>query len=1047
MTGSAREKILARLKEDLIGPHEPEEIIQGRPSDTYLTGILWPVHVQMAQEEDEKLDSQTSGSSDESSSGGEEELPYRGLIKPSTAGLSFAVSSGNTPPEIIVSVDFAVYELQREPLNKEFMQEKGASKDKTPSWKRKSIFIPEIGIRVDQGSDSLSLEKYGAPPGIFLNVRKVPWNGNFLVTLTLVNSQQGEGAEDRETIERKTLFQTRLTVSPGLETRLIARPSRRPVTDEDDRSSALLYRNVREYAVGHTCSASWEEAGESEEVKRVSTEWLPEVIVNSVSPNGDPCFERLYAADGFDPLSAEWLSKLDENHLGNALEMIPQIYGHWLEKQRERLSEIPEEFREQASVNLSVCRTVQQRMTNGAREISVNRAKAEAFRLANAAISLQHEWSGKKEEGMVFRWRPFQLGFLLLAANSTVDTEDSYRNTMDLLWFPTGGGKTEAYLGLVAYLIFYRRLSEKDSAEGKARVNAIMRYTLRTLTTQQFERAAALIFSCEMLRRRKNGECGFPILGKAPVSIGLWVGGEATQNRFQDVPANPMDATGVTPAQILFCPACHGKITWERFADRRSVEARCRNSNCDLFHETEPLPVWTVDEDVYLKKPSLVIGTVDKFAQITRQVKIKDFFGIGENPPDLIIQDELHLISGPLGTIAGLYEVAIDRLFSTSFSRPKIIGSTATIRRAKDQVRALFDRDTCQFPPPVLDAENSGFAVIDAESPGRLYCAVTTVGRSAKFTLQAVASSLLQSASGAFDDVGTRDPYWTLVSYFNSIRELGGALVLMQDDVRKSMDLVAKIRNEETRAVDLVEEMTSRRKQAEIRDLLQLLGIRSHDDGAVDALLATNMLSVGVDIPRLGLMLVNGQPKGISEYIQATSRVGRGSIPGLIVSVLNNAKPRDRSHYETFCTWHRSLYRDVEVTSVTPFASRARDKALHAALVALVRNLIPGMLESPEIEMMDAKSVEEIIAFIVNRALSIDSEESAIEVELRRLLQDWRNMAPLYYWDARRRRDSLLQDAEKAAEDTAAGHILLPAWPTPNNMRSVEPSTKFFLRG
>lgn len=1002
----------------------------------------------MAQEEDEKLDSQTSGSSDEPSSGGEEELPYRALIKPSTAGLSFAVSSGNTPPEIVVSVDFAVYEPQREPLSKELARENGASKEKILSWKRKPFFISEIRIRVDHGSDNLPLEEYGAPPGIFLNVRTIPWDGNFLVTVTLVNRQQGEGTVDRESIERKTLFQTRLTVSPGLETRLIARPSRRPVTDEDDRSSALLYRNVKEYAVGHTCSASWEEAGGgADEVKQVSTEWLPEVIVNSVSPNGDPCFERLYVMEDFDPLSAEWLSKVDENQLGKALEMIPQIYGHWLEKQRERLPEIPEEFREQARVNLSVCRAVQQRMMHGALEISGNRTKAEAFRLANAAISLQHEWSGKKAEGMVFRWRPFQLGFLLLAANSTVDTEDPYRNTMDLLWFPTGGGKTEAYLGLVAYLIFYRRLSEKDSAEGEARVNAIMRYTLRTLTTQQFERAAALIFSCEMLRRRKNGECGVPILGKAPISIGLWVGGEATPNKFQDVPANPMDATGVTPAQILFCPACHGKLTWERFADRRSVEAKCRNSKCDLFHEREPLPVWTVDEDVYLKKPSLVIGTVDKFAQVTRQAKIKEFFGIGENPPDLIIQDELHLISGPLGTIAGLYEVAIDRLFSTPFSRPKIIGSTATIRRAKDQVRALFDRDTCQFPPPALDAENSGFAVTDTGTPGRLYCAVTTAGRSAKFTLQAVASSLLQSASGEFEDLEIRDPYWTLVCYFNSIRELGGALVLMQDDVRKSMDLVAKMRNEETRAIDLVEEMTSRRKQAEIRDLLQTLGIRSDDEGAVDVLLATNMLSVGVDIPRLGLMLVNGQPKGISEYIQATSRVGRGKIPGLIVSVLNNAKPRDRSHYETFCTWHRSLYRDVEVTSVTPFASRARDKALHAALVALIRNLVPGMLESPEVAIMDEKAVEEIIAFIVKRAQSIDREESAIEVELRRLLQDWKNMAPLYYWDAKRRRESLLQDAEKAAEETAAGHIRLPAWPTPNNMRSVEPSTKFFLRG
>src|SRR6185369_8849737 len=166
-------------------------------------------------------------------------------------------------------------------------------------------------------------------------------------------------------------------------------------------------------------------------------------------------------------------------------------------------------------------------------------------------------------------------------------------------------------------------------------------------------------------------------------------------------------------------------------------------------------------------------------------------------PPDLVIQDELHLISGPLGTIAGLYETAFDWLICREGKRPKVIGSTATIRRAAQQVLALFDRTSCQFPPPGIDHDDSGFAVRedDPDKPGRLYVGVTTAGRSAKFALQAVAGALMQSASeAAFPDPGQRDGYSTLLCYFNSLRELGGAIVQMLDDVPDSMDLYARRR-------------------------------------------------------------------------------------------------------------------------------------------------------------------------------------------------------------------------------------------------------------
>ena len=391
--------------------------------------------------------------------------------------------------------------------------------------------------------------------------------------------------------------------------------------------------------------------------------------------------------------------------------------------------------------------------------------------------------------------------------------------------------------------------------------------------------------------------------------------------------------------------------------------------------------MWTVDEDVYDQRPTLLVGTIDKFAQIVRRNDVNRLFGLSAgSPPDLIVQDELHLISGPLGTVAGLYEAAIDLMFSSRGDRPKIIGSTATIRRASEQVLDLFDRLACQFPPPAINEGDSGFAKKDPEAVGRRYLGITTAGRSAKFTLQAVAASLLQSAYAAFSNDDERNPYQTLVGYFNSLRELGGALVLMQDDVDDTISLFANARGERPRSAGIVEELTSRRTQDEILEMLSTLAIPAGQPGCVDTVLATNMVSVGVDIPRLGLMLVNGQPKTTAEYIQSTSRVGRGRVSGLVVTILNNAKARDRSHFETFRGWHGALYRDVEATSVTPFASRARDRALHAALVAAVRHLVPGMLDSPEGAGDHEAEVMNLIDEIVARAKteSIPKKERSV---------------------------------------------------------------------
>ena len=1050
-----REVLLDRLKQDLIGPYTEDEVLTSRPSDVYLTGILWPRETRMGAEEDERFGLSGAEESETDGGGEEEEVSLAGLSRPCSAGVSFAARAAEGGLEVDVQVRFATYEpvtltgSEADSGSENGQSANGSSARRRTEWQRRTYDIPVDGIALQDGPPFTDLEPLGAPPGVRLHLRSTTWSGGTLATITLLNLAKPDEDEGREGVERLTLFQVRVEIRPRQGTVLVARPSRRAVLDDDDRSGALLYRNAHEFANGHTCSVEWEAGLQRATASVVATTWTPTAMVRATSSAGHEVFNSLRDNAKHRPLSAQWLATAASSELADALPLLPAAYQTWIDARAAEVSSLPEEYRDQAGRNITVCRDVHARMDAGAMCIAGDATMSRAFQLANLAMDVQHGWDPKKSERGPLEWRPFQLGFILLAAASVVDRQHPERRFMDLIWFPTGGGKTEAYLALIAFLAFYRRLSAGDDPDQGDGVAAIMRYTLRLLTTQQFVRAAAVLLACEAIRRGRIREAGISRreLGTTPFSIGLWVGSEAVPNRVVDAAAALGGAPGQpTPKQLVQCPACRVQLIWEHDEQAGAIHVRCENAECLLFDPEVPLPVWTVDEDVYRTRPTLLIGTIDKYAQIVRRKEVNSLFGLDTGqPPDLILQDELHLISGPLGTVAGLYEAAVDFMFSSGGARPKIIGSTATIRRASEQVASLFDRETAQFPPSCIDADDSAFAVVDRDAPGRRYAGVTTAGRSAKFTLQAVAASLLQSAFGGAADDSARDPYWTLISYFNSLRELGGALVLMQDDVNDSLSLVARRRDEGARHPEFIEELTSRRTQADVRDMLDRLEIPSNDEGALDVVLATNMLSVGVDIRRIGLMLVNGQPKGIAEYIQATSRVGRGNIPGLVVAVLNNAKARDRSHYESFPTWHETLYRDVETTSVTPFASRARDRALHAVLVALVRHLAPGMLDRPALNDDAIDAARDLISHIVQRSSVIDPEETAVRLELERCLDTWEFRAPESYWRPWRIGSSLLQDAERAATLRAMGRMPGEAWPTLNNMRSVEPSTRFRL--
>ena len=1046
-----RENVETRIRVDLIGPQDEHEIISDRPTDRYLTGILFPIG-QIPEEEDESLG---VGEDDETSapSAPDDGAPLSASFRPSSMGMSFCVAG--SPPVLNFQIEAATYvcrwakvaEQDEDGADEGASDEKEALTDEQGTRRDERWCRTPISANFDLKLDlkapmEVDLSTHGFPPNFQLYIQTARIDGGYGVTAVLINNNK-EGA-DRQLDTQRTLLQTKMKVTPGETTSLIPRPHQFGIihadNSEDEDSGELIYRHMKEYAVGHTCAASWTPI--DGEAQQVETEWIPRYVVSATSADGDAVFDKLKSGLELKPLSASWLAAASKADLVKGLRLLPERYMHWIKTQEESVSKLPSRFRPTGERHVKQWLTAHDRMVQAIDLIESDDVVRLSFQLANQAMQTQREWA---IAGDSLTWRPFQLGFQLLVLASLVDREDENHAVMDLLWFPTGGGKTEAYLGLIAFLLFLRRLRKTDGDiaddQQGAGVAVIMRYTLRLLTTQQFERATRLVCACEAIRRQNAAP-----FGKVPISIGLWVGSAATSNKISDAHNDPEKSS----LQISLCPECGSRLRCPRNDQKYAIY--CENeASCSLASKDVPLPVWTVDEDIYRELPSLLIGTIDKFAQIVRNPKTRGFFGLGtpHRPPELILQDELHLITGPLGTVAGLYEAAIDELCHAAGGRPKIIGSTATIRRAADQVKALFNRKVYQYPAPGLHADNSCFAVKDETRPGRLYLGITSAGRSPKFALQALAASSLQASNDPAIPVDRPDDYWTLLTYFNSLRELGGAHVLMLDDVPKSITEYARRRGEEPRKLGEPVELSSNLNQAEIPQVLRGLGIKRGSSGAIDVALATNMISVGMDIPRLALMVVNGQPKTIAEYIQATSRVGRVAVPGLVVTTFNVNKPRDRSHYETFCSWHGTLYRDVEATSVTPFAPRAQDKALHGVLVALVRHTIGGMATGPTLSSAQRAQCAGIEQAIAERAKAIDDIDGlSVPRKLESLLDHWeRRHGIARYWNDRsyNKYPPLMMSAEAYAALKAVGKERADIWPTMNSMREVEPTCNFKL--
>jgi hypothetical protein len=1022
--------------------------VHGSPWQKYGAGILYPQRVrqinQLDTEEvadtpdeipvvgqgDDTGDTETSAMTRDDASPTDDPVDLANQFMQSAMGFTFMVNLNSESGKIKITASAAHYIQSDAQLPMRRIDQNGVltdcrNRDGNPVLRRCWIRRPlPLGI-LDIDVNEVTKEKTEV---VYRDEENDAWLTFQLINRSTANDRLASTATYTATIinnkiassndKGNYLYQCSLVIESKSDDLIIPYHERVSGTDTaEEKSMTLLYRKKHVFAIGHGCAAVWN--SDSLTVSKISTSVIPDYEMPLVAPTSHVELSMFDLSD-----LGDWQKGLQ------SLESLVTLYGNWIKSLNDEANGLPPFYQDSAHANIEKCSETLERIRGGLAFLKdknnitalacfkwMNRAmlwqqqrskvnqrkwirngnhENTTFALTplndgkNVFISLSQFNQTSTAERPVGRWRPFQLAFILMNLKSVWNDNDGERGIIDLIWFPTGGGKTEAYLGLTAFQIFSRRIQ----GDGMFKINAlgtsvIMRYTLRLLTVQQYERAASLICACDLIREENKNE-----LGHKPISIGLWVGGKNTPNTNKDALAayNRLhdDNNEAYNFIVLKCPCCGAQIgkvdnpipqtrikgLFRTDGATGRTYFKCENPDCE--YGNKELPLYVVDDEIYNNSPTLVLGTVDKFAMIPWKPDSAKIFGFRVDlnthwtrikPPELIIQDELHLISGPLGTMVGLYETLVQTLCNnygmlqppflperenlSVFKPPKIVASSATISRAGDQVKALYASDRLNiFPPQALEFGNTWFSeekVISKEYPGRLYVGICPSGYpSAQTAIARTYAKVLQTVD-VNNTVPEIDYYWTLMGYFNSISELGGAASLVYGDIRERLSQI--------HARDLIlqqvrrmhyEELTSRISNEKIPQILKKLETQSGnpDAIAIDICLATNMIATGVDISRLGLMFIHGQPKTTAEYIQASSRVGRAvpSGPGFIVTLYSPSKPRDKSIYEHFLAYHARIYANVEPTSVTPFTISVRERALHAVIIGLIRHFSNGQL-------------------------------------------------------------------------------------------------------
>jgi hypothetical protein len=932
----------------------------------------------------------------------------------------------------------------------------------------KNVFINKLDDEDDFASLSLNIQ-------LSRDTRKN--DGKIFLKVQLVNTSKpfNENAQDdgryfstfNELVNQKCFFGVKLSLTninliPYNDFSLRERQD----NYDEDTTTKFIYRQYKDFGIGHGCSVKW-----NKQTKTIETEYIPycdtpdvdhtprnkKKELKAVLDNGeykDPPFISSTKYQEFKWLSI--FSNASDKEIIDGLNAFIDSYGNWVEINFKNFDNENDVIKSIARQELNKCLNDYNRMKGNIQKFLTgadNKENIRTFRLMNAAMFIQlwHSIKVKNDEVGLFMkddtfqefdfnfykliaddrltssssehacWRAFQLAFILLNLDGIFqdkkDEKWKRRNEwVDLVWFPTGGGKTEAYLGLIALTIINRRKLFGDKGGGTA---ALIRYTLRLLTLQQFQRATLVIMALELLRRWELYN-----LGNEPIYIGLWVGKNSIPNSIDDLIKEHQKVKDGQENKIPFtnCPWCNSPLrpslttdNTDNVFNKNRLHLHCDNNKCsftepDFFSDDKlkgPIPVSLCDDTIYLHPPALLFGTVDKFAQLAHKVNgtnqgrdddSRRIFGRGNwetgkpetgyLPPDLIIQDELHLLLGPLGSAVALFESAIDQLCTREDgTRPKVISSTATTRNTSLQIAALFDRKVDLFPKPGADCDDSFFAFYkrryrDENKTSfeylskRRYIGIIPTGRT-QIWMQMRLASILMTHRAVFElkELLNNNPtdfeaykrfekamdyYHTLISYFNSLKEVGKTQSQVQSYILKELRRVfARVVRPQKlmhsiytygpiREAELTGRLSGEEVKNELKNVERKFDARKRfaykEDSEIikgnippEFVVATNMISVGIDVSRFNSIIMNSMPRNIAEYIQASSRIARDSY-GLVLTIHHPFRARDVSHYEKFIEFHEKMYSYVEPISITPFTYKAVERYLGLYLATMIRH-------------------------------------------------------------------------------------------------------------
>ncbi len=1054
-----RNRLLDWLRRQLIGSAElfPGQSEDGPdlrgvfPTERFPVGAIYPISSSGEGLDPADMDlAEAPGVADTQDDQSADPVAIRRYIPPSSIGLSFFIKGDDIRFQLLCSA------VHYEPIERD---EKGHFKNE---WKRRSV----VSLGDEEEFENISCN--GIPKHqsfeklqdcARLDVQRRPFCDGWIVTATLCNAQAIEDSVERyaRTRAEKTLFEARLRcVIDSGEVGVYPRVDR-SLLDEEEQEIELQYSDRHIYAIGHGCAADWEvKVGRVTELR---TETMPVVEVPQLTADTGTGGEAV--------LSLARLARFDTAYeeLLQELSAFIDKYHEWSGEQIASLSDLQDCDRAAGQRITARIEMAIARMRSGLMLLAKDERIRWAFAIANRAMLDQMRQfdivQGNERGDENYRWRPFQLAFLLTVLESTANEVSDFRDTVDLIWFPTGGGKTEAYLGLIVFQIALRRLRHTDTGGG---TTVLMRYTLRLLTRDQFLRASRIICALELIRQERGD------LGAEKISIGLWVGNAASPNRFKEAVelVEKAQEAGKLPALVIDrCPWCGQEFdTRHSFhATQHSFRFHCTNRDCEFTKQSEGLlPCNVVDEALYQDPPTMLVATVDKFARLAWDERATVFFGGNENrPPELIIQDELHLIASALGSVAGLYEAGLDTVVQLRGVYPKYIASTATIRMAAQQVRRLYGRDVAVFPPPGLSCDDSYFArtVPLTKRPGRFYVGYLAPMLNRAKCMAPLAAALLLAPKVLFesdqDAEVLLDAWWTQVVYHGSLKGVGNSHTAFVSDVGEFMRLLVEhIRESRQAAGDeawpsdellrnpVLAQLTSLQTAEQNSMIFSRLALPREEDNYLDAVLATNMVSVGLDVARLALMTINGQPLTTAEYIQSSSRVGRSEVPGVVIANYYRDQARSLSHYESFRPYHEAFYRFVEPTSVTPFTFQARQRALHAALVIVMRHGRVGLRDNDTAADFDPKKpeVHKAIEQLKQRCkLSIDDgvQLSDVAEHVDRLVKEWLHEKELCSIHKCKLCYSV-KDSDKATRRLLFNHTAkIPGlWATLQSMRQVE---------